>query len=150
MSRYATYSVRNKPENYVKKSSKKSLTQAFSRHIIGVASEYKNYPEAQNKKETKNSTIKQPFLAGGCFFVSIFCLNQRQNPTFRSGSIVGGAGGYCPRVQSATYYPSTSIVPFRFLSYGHTRNGTKTCVARTAVMIREPGLQFPVSPNLLI
>jgi hypothetical protein len=49
------------------------LTLAFSRHIIEVASEYKNYPEAENEQkqkfEQKTLHKKRPFLAGGRFYI---------------------------------------------------------------------------------
>lgn len=111
------------------------LTQAFSRYIIGVALNKKLVQEPKINKNPKTPQRKQPFLAGGCFFVPIISpFNDKTRPGW-SGSLVGGAGGYCPRVQSVTSYPSTSIVPFEFLPYGSTWNGTKTWTARIPVML---------------
>ena len=39
---------------------------------------------------------------------------QSKKPTTRSAFYFGGAGGYCPRVQTVTYYSSTNIVYSRF------------------------------------
>lgn len=63
--------------------SKKLLTRAFSRHIIGVASEQKKCTEAKNEqKQTieQKLHIKRPFLAGGRFFtlkISGYLANKR-------------------------------------------------------------------------
>ena len=97
------------------KSAKKSLTQAFSRHIIGVASEQKKCTEAKknkNKNSNKKLHKKRPFLAGGRFYIAnLSYKNTRQS---MSGTFVGGAGGYCPRVQMVTDYSSTNIVYSKF------------------------------------
>ncbi|MGB3946250.1 MAG: hypothetical protein WBK76_05460 [Candidatus Saccharimonadales bacterium] len=49
------------------------MTLAFSRHIIGVASEQKKCTEAKNEQKQKSNKKlhkkrKRPFLAGGRFF----------------------------------------------------------------------------------
>jgi len=95
--------------------SKKLLTQAFYRHIIGVASEQKKCTEAKknkNKNSNKKLHKKRPFLAGGRFYFTHHGAKYQQKyPTnITSGIFVGGAGGYCPRVQMVTYYSSTNIV----------------------------------------
>jgi 23S rRNA pseudoU1915 N3-methylase RlmH len=50
---HTIYSVQKSPAKIVKKYAKKLLTQAFSRHIIGVASEQKKCTEAKNEQKQK-------------------------------------------------------------------------------------------------
>ena len=97
------------------KSAKKSLTQAFSRHIIGVASEQKKCTEAK-KNKNKNSNKKTPQKTTVPRRRSFLLGNSRHKNTrqIKSGAFVGGAGGYCPRVQMVTNYSSTNIVYSRF------------------------------------
>jgi hypothetical protein len=61
----------------------------------------------KTKSYQKNSTLKQPFLAGGCFI-----LISAAKVTIKYIFIVsiGGAAGHCPRVRKVTDYPSTNIV----------------------------------------
>lgn len=68
-----------------KKSLVKSLTQALWRHIIGVAPEQINCTEAKNKQDFKNSTRKQPLLAGGCFLCLITPILKRKIPICTMG-----------------------------------------------------------------
>ena len=59
--------------------------------------------------------MKRPFLAGGCFFFVSMVDLANENTRIYSGIFIGGAGGYCPRVQKVTDYLSTSIVSSIFL-----------------------------------
>lgn len=88
------------------------LTQAFSRHIIGVATEQLYCTEAKNKNHSKNSTIKTTVPRRRLFFITPKDTTQAKTAA-RAVYIYGGAGGYCPRVQTVTYYSSTNIVDFK-------------------------------------
>lgn len=70
---YTIYSVQKIAVKIVKKYLKKSLTLAFSRHIIGVVSEQKKYTEAKKEQKQKFEQKlhkKRPFLAGGRFYLA--------------------------------------------------------------------------------
>lgn len=118
-SRCTICGVQKVPSKLPNKSSKKLLTQAFSRHIIGVASEQKKCTEAKNeqKQTFEQKTPQETTVPRRRSF--LFTIVMHKQPTkipdnVMSGAFVGGAGGYCPRVQMVTYYSSTNIVYSRF------------------------------------
>jgi hypothetical protein len=72
--RHTIYSVQKILEKLVKKYAKMLLTQAFSRHIIGVVPEQKKYTGAKKEQKQKfeqKTPQKRPFLAGGRFICAL-------------------------------------------------------------------------------
>ena len=68
------------------------LTQAFSRHIIGVAPEQLYCTEAKNKNHSKNSTIKTTVPRRRLFFIGFKFAQQIKNSHSGCLSMVELAG----------------------------------------------------------
>jgi hypothetical protein len=124
----------------VKKYPKKSLTLAFSRHIIGVVPEQKKYTGAKKEQKQKFEQKlhrKRPFLAGGRFYLSVNDGSKPiKKPDFMPGAFIGGAGGYRTRVQMVTYYSSTSLVSLDCLTASSPKSETKMVTLRNTEKIR--------------